>query len=196
MKLEVMILGDYLSVQGLRMAQSLVKKIKAVFGPDWRRIMLSMGCGPEGTEAFKTVRGRLGKAPTVVYRKTGILMQSDSFGLVVKVDGVETMVNLIDRGVGSFDPAMLMQDFTAQDLLGVFGMRGGGYLKCEWDELSGFSQEKLAIAYDDIRGLLNRKESMELVHTFTYDGLECDRQSCCSCGQLDHAGQAFHVKKG
>lgn len=195
MKLEVLILGDYFSVQGLRLAPGLVKKIKVVFGPDWRRIMLSMGCGTEGAEAFKTVRSRLGSAPSVVYRKTGILMQSRSFGLVVKLDGVETPISLIDRGVGDFDPYSLMKEFSHDDMLGVFGMSGGGYLKCEWDDIAEFSQEKLALAYDDIKGLLNRKEKMELAHTFSYDGKECNRQSCCSYGRLEHVGQAFHVKK-
>lgn len=195
MRLEVTLSGEFYRISAQKLTKDAAKRMRDAYGKQWRQVLNRLAVGSKRKDLLNEVAAKTGQVPPVEYQRTGILLGSDSLGLAISLDDAEVHAERLDQATSNVRPSRLMKDYAPDDVLAVFSITGGGFLRCVFPGVKDFKGELLRLECDEMGALLNRKTSFELVHSMTYGGSRPEKMECVPAARMEYGKQVFHAKR-
>ena len=195
MRLEVTLSGEYYKICALKLTKKLAQRMRDEFGAQWRQVLNRLAVGPKHKEALSLVAEKTGQVPPVEYKCCGVLLSSPTLSLSLLAGGAVAHTEQLNQALRTIEPRKIMAEYQPEDVLGVFAMTGGGFLRCAFELAKNFDGSLLSLSCDDSAGLMNVKTGFELVHSMTYAEGDPVKVECLPAAQMEHLKQVFHAKR-
>lgn len=193
-RLEVTVFGSMYRVAALRFTRSMAKAGMRLYGVrEWNEMINAVALDKRRKKLMEQISHTLGHELILEYRAEGILMQGADFGLEVFHRGKFTPLDVVEAENRVMRPRELMKGWSREDLLGVFWGRCDGAMFFRWEDVEELNGEDVALHYDRLSPLLDRKRSLDLVTGVTWQGLKGRRKAGEPKDGFSPLKQVFHV---
>ena len=193
-RLEVTVFGSLYRVAALRFTRSMAKAGMRLYGVrEWNTMINAVALDKSRKKLMEQIGHTLGHELVLEYRAEGILMQGTDFGLEVFHRGRFAPLDVVEAENRIVRPRELMKGWSREDMLGVFWGRCDGAMFFRWDDVEELDGEDLALRYDRLSPMLDRKRSLDLVTDVTWQGLRGRRKTADPKGGFHPLKQVFHV---
>lgn len=193
-RLEVTVFGSMYRVAALRFTRSMAKAGMRIYGArEWNNMINAVALDRKRKKLIEQISHTLGQELSLEYRAEGLIMQGSDFGLEVFHRGKFIPLDMVEAENRTVRARELMRGWSKEDMLGVFWGRCDGAMFFRWEDVETLEGTDLALRYDRLSPLLDRKWGFDLVTDVTWQGLRGRRKKGEPKGGFTPLKQVFHV---